>query len=249
VTPLILEHYIQTIRVMKLLDPSTMLLEIISEPIKSYLRKRKDTARCIVQSILADEDSELYEQLGQQYTRIPLRVKQHSKQPEPEEDEDEDEYVSSDEDEEAAEQWEPFPLNKEMIGYISAKSKRSDIISTLVNIFGSQDKFLEVYKSMLEERILAGGNFSFETELKNLELLKIRFGESNLHACDVMLKDIKESERINGKIKQGSQPPKPGEPLDLHKFGTLILSKGFWEQVKGEDGSTGFTVPPFLKEI
>jgi anaphase-promoting complex subunit 2 len=63
ITLLIIEHYIQAIRVLKLIDPSTILLEIISEPIKDHLRKRQDTLRCIVQSILADE-SELYEQLG-----------------------------------------------------------------------------------------------------------------------------------------------------------------------------------------
>ena len=72
ITLLIIEHYIQAIRVLKLIDPSTILLEIISEPIKEHLRKRQDTLRCIVQSILADE-SELYEQLGQAYVRIPLR--------------------------------------------------------------------------------------------------------------------------------------------------------------------------------
>ena len=72
ITLLIIEHYIQAIRVLKLIDPSTILLEVISEPIKAHLRKRGDTLRCIVQSILADE-SELYEQLGQAYVRIPLR--------------------------------------------------------------------------------------------------------------------------------------------------------------------------------
>lgn len=60
ITLLIIEHYIQAIRVLKLIDPSTILLEIISEPIKEHLRRRPDTLRCIVQSILADE-SELYE--------------------------------------------------------------------------------------------------------------------------------------------------------------------------------------------
>lgn len=30
---------------------------------------------------------------------------------------------------------------------------------------------------MLEERILSESKFSYETELKNLELMKIRFGE------------------------------------------------------------------------
>jgi len=62
---------------MKLIDPSTILLEIISEPIKDHLRKRQDTLRCIVQSIIA-EDSELYDQLGYQYTRIPLKGSKNS---------------------------------------------------------------------------------------------------------------------------------------------------------------------------
>jgi anaphase-promoting complex subunit 2 len=61
--------------------------------------------------------------------------------------------------------------------FISAKRKKTDIISTLVNIYGSQDEFLKVYKSMLEERLLIESKFSYETELKNLELMKIRFGD------------------------------------------------------------------------
>lgn len=81
--------------------------------------------------------------------------------------------------------------------FISAKRKKSDIISTLVNIYGSQDAFLKVYKSMLEERLFKECSFNYENELKNLELMKIRFGEQNLHACDVMLRDIKDSDRIN----------------------------------------------------
>jgi anaphase-promoting complex subunit 2 len=69
-------------------------------------------------------------------------------------------------------------LNKEMIDFfISAKRKKTDIISTLVNIYGSQDAFLKVYKSMLEERLLSESKFSYEMELKNLELMKIRFGD------------------------------------------------------------------------
>ena len=68
---------------------------------------------------------------------------------------DETGYISSDEDEQAAEQWEPLPLQGDMRDFfISAKRKKTDIISTLVNIYGSQDAFLKVYKSMLEERLL-----------------------------------------------------------------------------------------------
>lgn len=173
ITLLIIEHYIQAIRVLKLIDPSTIMLERVSEPIKEHLRARSDTLRCIVQSILADE-SELYEQLGQAYVRIPLRgqrgtkksnapqqpgMPNNPKKPDEEEAEEAGDYISSDEDEAAAENWEPLPLQSDMRDFfISAKRKKTDIISTLVNIYGSQDAFLKVYKAMLEERLLSGGS-------------------------------------------------------------------------------------------
>ena len=37
-------------------------------------------------------------------------------------------------------------------------------------------------------------------QLRNLELLKLRFGESSLHFCDVMLKDVADSRRSNTHI-------------------------------------------------
>lgn len=47
-------------------------------------------------------------------------------------------YISSDEDETAAENWEPLPVQSDMKDFfISAKRKKTDIISTLVNIYGS----------------------------------------------------------------------------------------------------------------
>lgn len=45
----------------------------------------------------------------------------------------------------------------------------------------------------------SGENKSF-SQVRNLELLKLRFGESNLHFCDVMIKDIADSKRINGHV-------------------------------------------------
>lgn len=65
--------------------------------------------------------------------------------------------------------------------FISAKRRKSDIISTLVNIYGSQEKFLEVYKEMLEERLLHQPTVQYETELRNLEFMKLRFGDGSLH--------------------------------------------------------------------
>ena len=128
--------------------------------------------------------------------------------------------------------------------FISAKRKKTDIISTLVNIYGSQDAFLKVYKSMLEERLLSGNEIKQEVELKNLELMKLRFGEQNLHSCDVMLRDIKESERIKHAIAKNIDKANKGSMLPLDKLNACIISKGYWESVSTEEDS--FTPPPFL---
>eukprot|EP00347_Sterkiella_histriomuscorum_P002825 403366657 len=262
ITFMIIEHYIQAIRVIKLIDPSTILLEIISEPIKDHLRQRQDTLRCIVQSILADE-SELYDQLGQAYVRIPLRGNKKrqndykSSDPTKSHHDDDDDYISSDEDEHAAENWEPLPIQNDMKDFfISAKRKKTDIISTLVNIYGSQDAFLKVYKSMLEERLLSGNEVKQENEIKNLELMKLRFGDQNLHACDVMLRDIKESERIRTAIRkaleqkqaQKQQAISGSKELPLNSFNACIISKGYWDQVLDDDTSNVYQPPAFLKK-
>lgn len=71
-----------------------------------------------------------------------------------------------------------------------------------MNIYGSQEAFIKVYKQMLDERLLYATNVTYEKELKDLELMKLRFGDANLHQCEVMLRDIKDSERINREVQK-----------------------------------------------
>jgi anaphase-promoting complex subunit 2 len=54
-----------------------------------------------------------------------------------------------------------------------------------------------MYRQILDKRMLTSLDYNFKEELKNLEHMKLRFGEKSLYACDVMLHDIKESERLN----------------------------------------------------
>jgi anaphase-promoting complex subunit 2 len=140
--------------------------------------------------------------------------------------ENEYDYLSSDEDEQAAENWHPLPLDN---NFQSTKSRISDIISTLVNIFGSPEKFIEQYKKMLTERSISDPNFSIENEIKNIELLKIKFGETLLQGCDVIIKDINESIKINNSIKsiKLSHDQKTSE-LDPFELNCLIINKNFW---------------------
>lgn len=50
----ILLQYISTIKALRFLDPTGVVLEAVGEPIKEYLRGRKDTIRCIV-TMLTDD--------------------------------------------------------------------------------------------------------------------------------------------------------------------------------------------------
>lgn len=50
--------------------------------------------------------------------------------------------------------------------------------------------------------------------MRNLELLKLRFGESNLHYSEVMIKDVADSKRINSHIRSQLQKEQKKENLD-----------------------------------
>jgi anaphase-promoting complex subunit 2 len=53
-TEQILEVYVATIRVLRLIDPPGVLLHQVAEPIRRYLRARPDTIRVIVAALVGD---------------------------------------------------------------------------------------------------------------------------------------------------------------------------------------------------
>ena len=59
----ILTAYIAAIRALRVLDPSGVVLEVVCDPVRTYLRTREDTVRCIVQSLIDDQSSELADEL------------------------------------------------------------------------------------------------------------------------------------------------------------------------------------------
>ena len=68
-------------------------------------------------------------------------------------------------------------------------------------------------------------------ELKYLELLKFRFGEAALHHCEIMLRDVEDSKRLNKWVHGGfvqatiiSQvfwPVVPDSTVALHPSGAV----------------------------
>ncbi|KOB76226.1 Anaphase-promoting complex subunit 2 [Operophtera brumata] len=208
-TPDILTAYISTIKALRYIDPSGVILETVTKPVKNYLRNREDTVRSVVSSLTEEgAGCELAEELAKFAA-------------EPDADEDKDEIW---------EDWVPDPVDADPKGN-SSDRRANDIISMLVNVYGSKELFVNEYRTLLADRLLAQSAINTEREIRYLELLKLRFGESQLHFCEVMLKDISDSKRINALIQQ----EKSIEELNK-KFtsSAMILSAQFWPPFKDE---------------
>ncbi|XP_015180363.1 PREDICTED: anaphase-promoting complex subunit 2 [Polistes dominula] len=207
-TPDILTAYIAAIKALRQLDSTGVLLETVTEPIKVYLRSREDTVRCVVSGLLDDSPSDLADEL----------VKGESLQLDD---------GSADEENEDWEKWVPDPVDADPAK--STQRRMSDIISMLVNVYGSQDLFVNEYRTLLADRLLSQLNYHTEREIRHLELLKRRFGENQLHYCEVMLKDVYDSKRIDGNIQSDTN-----FSLEKEQFPTsaLILSAQFWPPFK-----------------
>ncbi|GLH11361.1 Anaphase-promoting complex subunit 2 [Gryllus bimaculatus] len=221
-TPDILTAYVAAIRALRQLDSSGVLLETVTQPVRQYLRWRDDTVRCVVSSLTEEGPSELADEL----------VRGEALQL--------DEGVPSDEDTENWEAWNPDPVDADPSK--TSKSRRtSDIISMLVNVYGSKELFVNEYRTLLADRLLSQFSYNTEKEIRYLELLKLRFGESQLHYCEVMLKDVYDSKRINAHLDSD-----PNFNLDKQQFPAtaMILSAQFWPPFKEET----LELPSFVKE-
>ena len=187
-TRIIIEIFIRIIKIMRIIDSSNnYMLELLSQPIKEYLLNRKDTMKWIITAIISEEDVNMIEDMSKAYVKN-IQSKDYD-------------YLSSDDE---PENWEPINLKgiKYNDKYISNdfKNTKIDIVSILVNVFGSPEKFMEQYKRMLIERKVTDNNFEIEQEIKNLELLKLKFGENLLTNCEIIIQHIKESKKLNNKL-------------------------------------------------
>ncbi|KAK9907618.1 hypothetical protein WJX75_007065 [Coccomyxa subellipsoidea] len=230
----ILTQYVNTIKALKEVDPRGMLLNAVGEPIKAYLRGRPDTIRCIVHSLTDDNaDDSLFGELTQ---------------PADEEGDGSDDDVEDWDELQAALQWKPDPVE---VGMIDSKGRERslDIISMLVGVYGSKELFINEYRSLLADKLLAKTDYDCDREIRTLELLKLRFGEANLHNCEVMLKDVADSKRVNGNIRnmprQAMSPLRRQHPeAPLTTTSATIISALFWPTLPEEK----FTVPTEVQE-
>jgi len=220
-TQQIIDVYINTIKVFREIDPSDRLLQVVAEPVRSYLRQRENTVRCIITSLTdAEVGGDLYEELRRQDAR-PLEHGQAD---------------SDDEEEPPDMNWiPPPPISKERGNFlVTGTGASGDILSMLVSIYGSKDLFVDEFRLMLADKLLANLTFDTDKEVHTLELLKLRFGELSMRNCEIMIKDIDDSKRaisnIHNTIKTKQRAiavmngREPADPIT----DAAIISHIFW---------------------
>lgn len=238
----ILQLYISMIRSFRILDPKGVLLDRVARKIRRYLREREDTVKVIVAGLLSDtlgEDGRAPPPPppSDPETLTELAV-ELSKHPNPREGgADDGEFDWNDMN------WVPDPVDAAP-DYM--KSKNTDVIGSLITLFDSKDVLVKELQNTLAERLLKN-KADFRQEIGVLEHLKIRLGDAALQGCEVMLRDVLDSRKVDTVIRrdQGMQDdkgrPRQDTEVQLH---AKILSRLFWPTMPDQ----AFNVPKVVQE-
>jgi len=124
------------------------------------------------------------------------------------------------------------------VGRVSSNSRRAgDILSMLVGIYGSKELFVNEYRMMLADKLLANLEYDTDREVHNLELLKLRFGEMSMRQCEVIIKDIDDSKRIFHNIRstlENDASTRINEDEEPVMVDAAIVSHIFWPALQKE---------------
>ncbi|KAJ5160778.1 uncharacterized protein N7482_007782 [Penicillium canariense] len=239
----ILQLYISIIRAFHLLDPKGVLLDRIARPIRRYLRGRDDTVKVIVGGLLAEPATADAAALPSTNDTLVELSTELSKAHQLSLQNNTSELDWDDMN------WVPDPIDA-ATDY--RKSKSSDVIDSLVSLFDSKETFVKELQTLLSDRLLQKRE-DYDQEISVLELLKVRFGDSALQACEVMLRDISDSRRVDAVVRndQGlSKPPArihAKRPLNqpLPELHAKILSRFFWPEIQDQE----FKVPDEIASL
>ncbi|KAL0669786.1 hypothetical protein Bca4012_032490 [Brassica carinata] len=227
----ILHQYVSTIKALRAIDPAGVFLEAVAEPIRDYLRGRKDTIKCIITMLTDGSGRNANGSPGDSLLEELMR------------DEETQENVGFDDDFHTddkqawinASRWEPDPVEADPLKG-SLSQRKVNILGLLVDIIGSKEQLVNEYRVMLAEKLLNKTDYDIDTEIRTGELLKIHFGEASMQRCEIMLNDLIDSKRVNTNIKKASQTDiELGESeLSVDILTSTILSTNFWPPIHDE---------------
>ncbi|XP_030956395.1 anaphase-promoting complex subunit 2 isoform X1 [Quercus lobata] len=233
----ILHQYVSTIKALRTIDPAGVFLEAVGEPIRDYLRGRKDTIKCIV-TMLTDGTGGNPNVSGNAGDSL---LEELNRDEESQENTGVDDDFITD-DKQAwinAACWEPDPVEADP-SKGSRNRRKVDILGMIVGIIGSKDQLVNEYRVMLAEKLLNKSDYDIDSEIRTLELLKIHFGESSMQKCEIMLNDLIDSKRTNSNIKAtiaqtpltGAEPGESAVSMDI--LDATIISSNFWPPIQDE---------------
>ena len=227
----ILQTYISMIRTFHHLDSSKVLLDRVVHALQLYLCQRDDAIRIVVTGLLSNPSSNDKDEGKTRLVELAVMLNDASQQQTQRTHMDDDDLDWDDM------SWEPDPVDA---GPNYKRPKNEDVIGTLINALGSQEIFIKEFQLIIAERLLSGQS-SFHQEIKVLSLLKRRFGEHALQNCDVMVKDIYDSRRVDALLRK-SLHNGHGSHIKYH---SKILSRLFWPSLANES----FQVPAPVQEL
>lgn len=222
----ILKVYISMIRTFHALDHSKVLLDRVVHSLQLYLCQRDDAIRIVVTGLLSTAEEARSDGGRGKLTELAELLSDPTQQQRSTSDDDGLDWDDM--------HWVPDPVDA---GVNYKRPKSEDVIGTLINALGSQDIFIKEFQNIIAERLLSKQD-TFAQEVKVLDLLKKKFGEAALQNCDVMLKDIQDSARVDDAISKSMEATynetPGGTAVTLVSYHTKILSRLFWPTLERE---------------
>jgi anaphase-promoting complex subunit 2 len=226
----ILRLYISIIKAFRHIDPKGVLLERVARRVRRYLRERDDTVKVIVSGLLSEPTSDGDADVPSEVLVEVADELHRSATPN-----DEDKHGDLDWDNM---NWIPDPVDA---APDYTKSNMTDVIGSLTSLFESKEIFVKELQGVLADRLLVSRG-GYEHETRVLDHLKARFGDSALQACEVMLRDVVESSRIDALINGDLQTGKVAAALP--RMHAKILSRLFWPAMSEQD----FALPDAIRQ-
>ncbi|KAJ3681820.1 hypothetical protein LUZ60_014393 [Juncus effusus] len=234
----ILHQYVSTIKSLRTIDPAGVFLESVGEPIREYLRGRKDTIKCIVGMVTGGGGGSGGGNGGSGGDGLLEELNREEGEGKEEEEGEGEEVADERQAWLNAQRWEPDPVEADPLKG-TRNRRRIDILELMVSIIGSKDQLVNEYRVMLAEKLLNKSDYDIDSEIRTLELLKIHFGESSMQKCEIMLNDLIDSKRTNTNIKasllKAVVTTEQGETdVSLDLLDATIISSSFWPPIQEE---------------
>ncbi|KAG2195281.1 hypothetical protein INT47_005056 [Mucor saturninus] len=107
------------------------------------------------------------------------------------------------------------------------QEKSRDPVAMIISMCNPIQKFIERYGDILAEALLQLTDYDTDKEVQRLELLKKNFPADAFTKCDVMLRDVDSSKRLDRQIHENPE-------IDS-TFHTVLLSRLYWPDADDED--------------